>query len=938
MTEHLPVIAPARLEIFPDNLSTVPSRIESWPQHITIEHWLRIRVRTYQHIDELRAQGFDAVCSVEIDGQLIDPEMWDFIAPPPGSLIRIFIGPHKGAFKGVGKLFSGILHVIGKLLVPRTQPGLNNNLKQGDSLNGANLKTNAAKLGDVIPQTAGFFQSAPDYALPPYRWFEGENQYLQVLLCVGWGKYEILRKNVQISGTPISSLGEGAEYKIYGPGEDLSQDPRHIHWHECQAVGSTSTGNAGLELKATYEIKRSPEAESLQFAQQTVNIPNGAGTFPEGWAEGLKLRIEAPQPITFKEGGSDGRIVLEGDFSSLRPVVGVQIELARFNAGIYAIATYTKGHDATPEIPPDPEDPTDTGTPAQPAVPDRITLNAADGSPVTWLETGKFDAAIGPVGLLYTIQTYTAQSISVVQLDDDGDEDQSWPGFIKYSSNDALIRLDGQTLEGNWQGTFKATPDGAKTKRLRVSFEFPEGLSYISNKGKVKDKSVEVEVQYRDAVTQGEWTAFHYSYTANTLNEFGRTETIDLPQEMEVEVRARRIGEESDNTQDKDKVQWYSLHAELASKTSYPGMTMLAVTVKGSENLSQQSENQITVAPTRILPVRRNGEWQPEEPTRDVMPFVYNVLRDVNGLDQINMAEADRIDEILRERGDTFDGRFDEASTVKQAIKDLLAVGYCDYTMDRNQIRIVRNEKRSAWGYLYTPRRMTQRLTSQWTNRRNDDHDSVEITYHSSETWADEPVLCYLEGSPKVRTKKITVKGITDRTRAWRFGMREMRSMIFNNKSYSWATEMDLMNSYYWSHDAVTDDVQGVSQNMLLDDYRVISDTQAAITVNEPVRWTDADINGVTLSKPNGRMSGPWEAKAVDGNPYQLIIDKPDFTPDLSGRLDPPQVVFGPIDRSIIPVTITRLSPSSNNQVSAEAMNYDGRVFLDDDNLPPEDA
>lgn len=942
MTAQALIRAPARLEIFGNRLSAVPDDAMPWPYGLTIDRWMRISVRTYEPIEMLRARGLEAPCSIEIDGQLIPPERWAEVVPPLGSLVRCWVEPDGGAFRGIGKLFSGLLNMITRLFVSKPKTASVNNTPQGEELQGASLKTNAAKLGSVIPQLAGWYESAPDYLLPPYRWFEDDDQFLQVLFCIGWGRYQVLAENVKIAGTPISSLGSGADYRVYEPGADLSGDARRIHWHECVAVGSTSTGSFGLELRSTYDLQRVPDAQLYRFEGRSVVIPEGAGSFPDGWAGGLTLRIEAPQSITFVDGGQDAqgnqlRTVLEGDFSSLLPEVGMRIELALFNAGTYSIASYTAGQEGTPAIPPDPDDPDDNGTPAVPATRDRITLDNDDGTPALWLTTGEFQAAIGPAGLRYTTDSASSQVLTVSRLTSAGATDTDWPGFVAAESRDARLELDGSTFEGNWQGGFTGTPAGAKTRRIQVSWMLSEGLAHIDDKGRVKSRSVTVEAQYRDADLHGDWSSVRYTYSASTLDQFGRTETIELPYEMAVEVRARRIGATSTDTQNRDKILWYSLYAELPSLTSYEGMTVMALTIRGGENLSQQSENQITVAPTRILPVRRNGQWQSEQPTRDVMPFVYNVLRDVGGLDQINLAEADRIDEILRARGDTFDGKFDSDTTVKQALKDLLAVGFCDYTLYRNQIRVVRNGPRTAWGYLYTPRRQTKRLVTNWTNRRRDDHDAVEVTYRSSQTWQNETVLCYLPGSPRLRVKKVTIPGVTDRARAWRLGMREIRSMLYQNKSYAFSTELDLLNSYYWSHDAVTDDVQGVSQNVLLRDHRDLGDGTALITVNEPIRWIEGEINGVTLSKPNGRMSGPWEARRIDGNPYQLIIDMPDFVPDVSGRMDSAQVVFGPISRSVIPILMTRLSPGSNNQVSAEALNYDSRVFLDDDNSPPDD-
>ncbi|MFD1693870.1 hypothetical protein ACFSHR_27140 [Azotobacter chroococcum] len=242
--------------------------------------------------------------------------------------------------------------------------------------------------------------------------------------------------------TPIISLGEDAEYTIYQPGADLSGNPVSTWWHSATEVGSTSSGTAGLELRATYEVEPVPTATAYLFSGDTITIPAGAGEFPDGWAAGMIARIEAEYPYTVIDGGAS-RDIIEADFDQLQPFVGMQIEIVGDNAGLYEIESYTPGS------------------------PDQITLNYPDGSPVLDLLTGSRLMGIGYAGLRYRLTAASTTAISVERLTDTGGTDPStWPGFDPLTSYDALISLDASTQEET--GPARSPP--ARPARRRISW------------------------------------------------------------------------------------------------------------------------------------------------------------------------------------------------------------------------------------------------------------------------------------------------------------------------------------------------------------------------------------------------------------------------------------------------------------------------------------
>jgi hypothetical protein len=59
-----------------------------------------------------------------------------------------------------------------------------------------------------------------------------------------------------------------------------------------------------------------------------------------------------------------------------------------------------------------------------------------------------------------------------------------------------------------------------------------------------------------------------------------------------------------------------------------------------------------------------------------------------------------------------------------------------------------------------------------------------------------------------------------------------------------------------------------------------------------------------------------------------------DFEPDVSWDIEPPHLLFGETTRWCYPVLITSIAPGDYS-ADVEALNYDVRVYADDNNFAP---
>lgn len=483
------------------------------------------------------------------------------------------------------------------------------------------------------------------------------------------------------------------------------------------------------------------------------------------------------------------------------------------------------------------------------------------------------------------------------------------------------VYFEGNNGAGVWVGPFRATPANEGTESLAFNLFAPNGLGVIDGDD-ILTRSVVVEIQWR--YDGGSWNTYYQVFSGSTRDQIGLTFGFSISggigPRQNVDVRMRRLGNESTDLNFLDRIEWTALRCALPATTSYAGVTTMAVRIVGSDRISGQSENKINAIVTRKL----GGVA-----TRSIAPWVRYVCGSVGySEDDINTDELDALATVWDARGDYFDHVTNGATTVKEALATALRVGFAELTLDAGKIRPVRDQVRTVYEHMYTPQNMTGPLRRQFTAYDPDDFDGVDVTYTSAVTWEEELVQCRLSGDAGARVEKIKIEGVTDETRAWRIGMRARRAQKYRRKGYSFSTELDALNSRYLSFCALSDDVPGYGQSALL-----VAVTGAVLTVSEPLQWVDGASHVVALRRPDGILCGPFPAVEIDA--YALTITGTiDFTPiTTAGSIEKTHILFGTTTNWSYPVLITDISPSGET-VDVTAIGYDARVYADDDNSP----
>ena len=1007
------------ISVFPNKLDGAALEVHKTNRRMTLAVWLKTIAPSYEPREA-------PPVSITVNGEIIEAHRWAEFEFAPADDVEVRVEP-KGVVAAVAAVIAAILVAVVMSRNMAVIPGTAT-MGQGKGLDEVSAKGNKVKLGDLIREIAGHQRVYPSYLTPSVRRFvDRRAQWVEMLLYVGKGKYQIPLNKVKVGETPLISLGADAHFTLYNPGDDLSGETAAQWWHSAPEVGASANGSAGLQLTVSTTLTRFVTASVLQFNGYNISIPTGAGSFPTDWTSSLLINVLSPYPYTVIDGG-EGRDIITGDLAMLAPYPGMLIEVNGENAGNYVVHSYTPyspaippsagtastltsstapsryDFDVTPltftvrlgttpysvELTSDVTDlaglvaafntakgsapfiasassgrlritelspftglalaasggssvlgsspvsvkgaDTSSGTPERRA---EMTLNYDSGQPVNGLAMGEGLATIGPRGLRYRIITTAVGTLTVERLTSSGDIDEDWPGFSLQETIHGRIELDSSNLEGGYRGSFAACPEGELVTEIEWDVFFTGGLIGNGKKGDQYAVSSGHQFEYRDMATSGAWTVLPQSVTGNSMDAQGFTYRQTLPYPMRPECRIKRIPKVGgvNSGEVMDDVMWYGLRGKMmGAPTRYNDMTVIAVRVRNGDRLSAQSESLVSVEATRVLPVRSGGAWAVETPTRDIVPWFLYIAKSAGYTDaDLDLPELDRLHDVYRARGDTFDMTIDDASTVKDAMNDALAAGFSELTINRGLLLPVRDELRTQFEHMYTPQNMTKGLKRQLVFPSSDDFDGVDVEYFSSITWAWETVECRWPGDVGNKVEKVKVPGISDRTRAWRIGMRRRGHQKYRNDTYRWETELDALNSGYMSYAAVADDVPGYGQSSILLSVEAVPGG-IALESTEPFDWSAGGPHVIALRRQDGTLSGPWPAAQVDD--YRVSVNSLDFDPDTSWEPEPPHLLFGPVNRWSYPTLVTVVNPSSGGNVTVEGMPYDARVYQYDNSAP----
>ena len=266
-------------------------------------------VQAGQTIAQMLGEGASHALEVRVGGELVPRVLWARVRPKAGQFIHVQMYPQGG---GSGKFLRTVLLVvvavaaiwvtsggaagllgssfaagttgaailgaavgivgamaINALIPPPTPKGLNGGRSDPfQQLNSITGTSNQANPYGVIPCVVGTMRFFPPHAALPYTEISGDDQYLRMLLDLGYGDLDI--SDIQIGGTAITSF-QDVEYQIGTNPGLFTQDVYEL------AVGVDMSTDAATATRTTQSASNEAGLD-LVFSNGLFGVDTNGNT------------------------------------------------------------------------------------------------------------------------------------------------------------------------------------------------------------------------------------------------------------------------------------------------------------------------------------------------------------------------------------------------------------------------------------------------------------------------------------------------------------------------------------------------------------------------------------------------------------------------------------------------------------------------------------
>ena len=293
------------------------------------------------------------------------------------------------------------------------------------------------------------------------------------------------------------------------------------------------------------------------------------------------------------------------------------------------------------------------------------------------------------------------------------------------------------------------------------------------------------------------------------------------------------------------------------------------------------------------------------------------------------------LDAILDPREDYLNAEFVDETTLWEALKIMFAPGYSEPAIKEGKLIPIRTVAGTDYSHLYTPDSMLDGVTIDDRHYDGQENDGIDVEYLDEDSGEMEVVECRMPSDSGRRVRVVQSIGITNRTRAWRYGMRLRREEYYKPSNFTFTTEMDGLNSEYGDPVALASEIWGGQTGA------VIAESGNTITLDFTPELSAASPFPqyfAAFKKPNGRFSGLYSISFGSPLNFITITDSPgiDFAPTVTANPgDNTLVAIGTSDQWAKRAIIRRITPQSEDQVQVLCSEYVAEVLADDDNSPP---
>ena len=433
----------------------------------------------------------------------------------------------------------------------------------------------------------------------------------------------------------------------------------------------------------------------------------------------------------------------------------------------------------------------------------------------------------------------------------------------------ASQELKGPNVDDIYVGPFTINPAETTANKIAIDVVLPRGLYSVNSSGGLDNQSVSFKVEARtvddDGTSTGSWTVVATeTITSNSYDPIRKTYKYDMSTSARYEVRLKRTSNQNSSTSVADEIRWTGAKAYLTDTISYGNVTLIAVKMKATDNLSGRSSRKVNCLVTRKL-----SKWHPTTgwssltATQSVVWAIADILKASYGG---NMADSKidlqgfyDLDVILEARSDYFNAIYDRKMSLWEAIKLACRVARCAGILQGGVFRIIRDRAQTIPVAMFSTRNIVKNsFNIKYAMASEDTVDGVTVEYLNDKTWKPAEVSTNASGTTPSNPAKVKLFGCTSRTQALSEALYLAKNNIYRRVTITFTTDME-------GHIPTFGDLVVVSHDMpqwgLSGDVIGVK-TDGTIELSEPVTFETGKTYQVAFRKKNGGVNGPFTITA----------------------------------------------------------------------------
>lgn len=482
-------------------------------------------------------------------------------------------------------------------------------------------------------------------------------------------------------------------------------------------------------------------------------------------------------------------------------------------------------------------------------------------------------------------------------------------------------------------GPFIANASGTTANYIGIDYVMPKGLYYANDNADLVDAGLTVvsEAQAVDAVgtPTGSWFTLGTEYMHGATTTPQRRSFRYAVTPGRYQVRVHRTDVKNTTTRVGHDVAWTGLRAYLNDARTFGDVTLIAMRMKATNNLTSQSSRKVNVIATRKIPTWNGSAWSGNVATRSIAWPIAYACKQVGQADaQIDLAALLALDAVWSARGDHFDGRFDNFLSWWEAVTKIAQAGRAKPFMQGGVLRVMRDQAASVPVAMFSMRNIVKgSFTVDYLMPTADTADAVKATYFDEVAWASATVSASLPGSTSAKPAKVDLFGVTGRAQAFREATYIAATNRYRRKLIHFSTEMEGGIPSFGDLVTIQHDMPGWGQG---GDVVAYSSGTRVLTLSDTPTWKPGAPHYIALRNRDGSPAGPYLVTA-GASPNDVIVSGSDVISVYTGSdAERTHFAFGWSDTYSQPARIVSIKPSSLTKFDITCVNEDSNVHTAD--------